>query len=63
MALVWARVYGNAVGTLVYTDLGELHHIRVITFSRIAYQGDFIEVNTEICHVCWASINRHLESS
>ena len=51
MALVGARVDRDAIGTLVDTELGKGHYIRIITLAGIANEGDFIEVNTEIGHI------------
>jgi hypothetical protein len=50
MALVGPGMQSDAIGTEAHTVQGDLHHIRQVAPPRIANQGYFIEVDTELGH-------------
>lgn len=50
MALVRARVQGDAGGAQVEKARGKREQIREIAAARIAQQGDFIDVDGELGH-------------
>ena len=50
MALVRARMHSDTIGAVIDAQLRKLDDIRIVAFSGIADQGDFVEVNAERCH-------------
>ena len=50
MALVGAWVHRDAFSTLINAELRMLNNIRVVAFSGISNQRNFIEINTQCSH-------------
>jgi hypothetical protein len=56
MALIFSRVYSNALASGLDTCEGSLEYVWVIASAGIAKGGDLIDVDTEIDHVFTPSL-------
>jgi len=50
MPLVRSGMNGDALNAKCYESLGKIHDIGVIATAGVSQQGNFIEVDAEICH-------------
>ncbi len=51
MSLIRSWMHRDALGPEAFDIQCHAHHIRVVAATRIAQRGEFVDIDTEPCHV------------